>query len=80
MAITDVSEGQTEETARLLTTRSVLSLDFEGAETVVFGRTREELLDGAMPRELTFEKNAWEEMGSPTKITIAIEPGDKLND
>ena len=30
--------------------------------------------------ELQLDKRVWEEMGRPEKITVTIEPGDKLNE
>lgn len=30
--------------------------------------------------EMYLDRQVWEELGSPTTVTITIEPGDKLND
>lgn len=32
------------------------------------------------PHELQMAKDVWKDMGSPAKITVTIEPGDKLNE
>lgn len=62
----------------LVKSRRVLELDQTTPDGVYFHILDED--DPSVSRTvLRFDLGSWEDMGRPTKITIAIEPGDQLN-
>ena len=66
----------------LVATSSVLAIDPDSLESssrwVEFTSYHEE--DKLkLRRAVTITRSDWEELGQPDKITIRIEPGDKLN-
>ncbi len=64
--------------ADLVKTTATLGVKFIGDESVRF-------TDEAEDQEVctilwsTLSHQAWEDMGEPNKITVTVEPGDKLN-
>ena len=64
--------------APLTKTRQVLVTDLQTDGTVHFHNKRDE--DERYRTYLLMDATDYEAMGSPEKITVAIEPGDLLNE
>lgn len=72
-------------TEKLLTkTRTILQTSFGWSKwrdaTQVFFALSADEEDVARRHEFLMDRLVWEDMGSPTTITLTIEPGDKLNE
>lgn len=60
---------------------TVLDSIRDGGGQAVFCGSSEPPEPGArQPTFLTLDKELWEDMGSPTVITVTVVPGDLLND
>lgn len=61
-------------------TRTVIPLasDIGSLYHPFFQRPPDDSSDTQCPR-VTLDRDAWEEMGKPEKITVTIQPGDLLN-
>lgn len=65
---------------KLTRTRSVLTRLPGSAHAVPFGRSEEEVDDGANLRTLYLDPADVTDLGEPSEITVTIYPGDLLND
>lgn len=58
-------------------TRRILDLTATGSdETVAFSQADDD--SNVVTTYLTVERSTWADLGSPTQVTITIEPGDNL--